>query len=56
VERSTQGDLPLALSDGAWNYMSQIHAHRFGLGDSIGSAGPSNGQVQNLYNKGSLDF
>jgi len=32
--------------------MSQIHAHRFGLGDSIGSVGPSNGQVQNLYNKG----
>jgi len=42
---------------GAWIYMSQIHAYRFGLGDSMGSAGPSNGQVQNPYNKGgSLHF
>ena len=36
----------------AWIYMSQIHAHRFGLGYSIGSAGPNNAKVQNLYNQG----
>lgn len=38
-------------SSAALIYMSQIHAHRFGLGDSIGSVCPSNGQVQNLYNR-----
>jgi len=30
--------------------MSRIHAHRFCLGDSVGSAGLSDAQLQNLYN------
>jgi len=34
----------------AWIYMSRIHAHRFCLGDSVGSAGLSDAQIQNLYN------